>query len=37
MAGTVRCVTLVLGSKGNKYRGHKWILALLKPKGLVKE
>jgi len=37
MAGTVRCVTLVLGNKGNGYRGHKWILALLKPRGLVKE
>jgi len=37
MAGTVRCVILVLGSKGNGYRGHKWILAFLKPRGLVKE
>jgi len=37
MAGTVRCVTLVLGSKGNECRGHKWILALLKPRGLVKK
>jgi len=37
MAGTVRYITLVLGSKGNRYRGHKWILALLKPRGLVKK
>jgi len=37
MAGTVRCITLVLGSKGNRCRGYKWILALLKLRGLVKE
>jgi len=37
MASTVRCFTLVLGSKGNGYRGYKWIPALLKPRGLVKE
>jgi len=37
MASTVRCVILVLGSKGNGCRGYKWILALLKPRGLVKE
>jgi len=37
MAGIVRCVTPVLDSKGNGCRGYKWILALLKPKGLVKE
>jgi len=37
MASTVRCVTLVLGSKGNKYKGYKWILAFLKPRRLVKE
>ena len=37
MAGTVRYITLVLGSKGNGCRGHKWIPALLKPRGLVKE
>jgi len=37
MASTVRCVTPVSGNKGNKYRGYKWILALLKPRGLIKE
>ena len=37
MASTVRCFNLVLSYKGNKYKGHKWILALLKPKGLIKE
>jgi len=36
MANTVKCPNLVLGYKGNKYRGHKWILAFLKPRGLVK-
>jgi len=37
MASIVRYLTLVLGSEGNKYRGYKWILALLKPRGLVKK
>ena len=37
MAGTVKCVTLVLGSKSNGCRGYKWILALLEFKRLVKE
>jgi len=37
MASTVRCVILVLGNKGNRCRGYKWILALLKPRGLVKK
>ena len=36
MAGVVRCPNSVLGYKGNGYRGHKWILAFLKPRGLVK-
>jgi len=36
MASTVRCLNLVLGCKGNKYKGHKWILAFLKFKGPVK-
>jgi len=37
MASTIRCFNLFLGYKGNKYKGYKWILALLKFKGLVKE
>jgi len=37
MAGAVRCPNLVLGHKGNGYRGHKWIPAFLKPRGLIKE
>jgi len=37
MANIIRCPNLVLSYKSNKYRGHKWILALLKPRGLVKE
>jgi len=36
MAGVVRCPNPVLGYKGNRYRGYKWIPALLKPRGLVK-
>jgi len=36
MASTVRCLNLVLGSKGNKYKKYKWILALFKLKGLIK-
>jgi len=36
MASTVRCPNLVLGYKGNRCRGHKWILAFFKPKGLIK-
>jgi len=36
MASTVRCLNLILGYKGNKYKKYKWILALLKPKGLIK-
>ena len=37
MANVVRRLNLVLSYKGNKYKGYKWILALLKPRGLVKE
>jgi len=37
MASAVRCPNLVLGYKGNRYRGHKWILAFFKPKGLIKK
>jgi len=36
MASVVRYFNLVLGYKGNKYRGYKWILAFLKPKELIK-
>jgi len=36
MAGAVKCFNLILGYKGNKYKGYKWILVFLKPKGLVK-
>ena len=36
MADTIKCLNLVLGYKGNKYKGYKWILAILKLKGLVK-
>jgi len=35
MAGIIRCLNLVLGYKSNKYKGYKWILALLKPRGLI--
>jgi len=37
MAGIIKCPNLVLGYKGNKYRGHKWILVLLKLRGLIEE
>jgi len=36
MASAVKCPNLVLSYKGNKYRGHKWILAFLKLRGLIK-
>ena len=36
MANIIRYLSLVLGYKGNRYRGHKWILAVLKLRGLVK-
>jgi len=36
MANIVKCLNLVLNCKGNKYRRHKWILAFLKLKGLIK-
>jgi len=37
MANIVRCLNSVLSYKNNKYRGHKWILAFLKPKGLIEK
>jgi len=36
MANTIKCLNSVLGYKGNKYKGYKWILAILKFKGLIK-
>jgi len=36
MASIVRCLKLVPSYKGNGCRGHKWILAILKLRGLVK-
>jgi len=37
MAYTIRCFNLVLGYKGNRHRGYKRVLALLKSRGLVKK
>jgi len=37
MASTVRYFNLVLGYKGNRYKGYKRILAFLKFKGLIKK
>jgi len=37
MVGIIKGLNLVLSYKGNKYRGYKWIPALLKLKGLIKE
>jgi hypothetical protein len=36
MVNTIRCSKPVLGHKGNKYKGYKWILAILKLRGLIK-
>ena len=36
MADTIRCLNLVLGYKDNRCKGYKWILAILKLRGLVK-
>ena len=35
MASTIGCLSPVLGYKGNGRRGHKWISAIPKPRGLV--
>ena len=35
MANIIGYLSLVLGYKGNKRRGYKRILAILKPRGLV--
>jgi len=37
MANIIRCLNLVLSYKSNRYKGHKWILALLKPKKIIKK
>jgi len=37
IASAVRYPNLVLSYKGNKCKGYKWILALLKPKRLIKK
>jgi len=37
MAGIVRCPNPVPGSKSNGCRGYRWIPAILKLGGLVKE
>jgi hypothetical protein len=36
MANIIRRLNPVLGYKGNRYRGYKWILAVSKLRGLVK-
>ena len=36
MVNIIKGLILVLGYKGNEYKGYKWILAILKLKGLVK-
>ena len=37
MANIIGYLSPVLGYKGNKYRGYKWIPAVLKLRGLVKQ
>jgi len=37
MAYIIKYFSLVLGYKGNKYKGHKWVLIFLKSKGLIKK
>jgi len=37
MDNTIRYFSLVLSYKGNRCKRHKWILALLKPRGLIKK
>jgi len=37
MANIIKYLNLVPGYKGNRCRGYKWILALLKLKELVKK
>jgi len=37
MAYIIRCLSLILGYKGNGHKGYKRVLALLESKGLVKK
>jgi len=37
MAYIIKCLSLILSYKGNKYRGQKRVLVPLKFKGLIKE
>jgi len=37
MANIIKCFNLVLSYKGNKYKGYKRILVLLKLKELIKK
>ena len=37
MAYIIRCLSLVLSYKGNKYRRYKRVLVFLKFKGLIKK
>jgi len=37
MASIVKCFNSVLGYRGNKYKGYKWILAFLKLRKLIKK
>jgi len=36
MASVVKYLNLILGYKGNRYRGYKWILVFLKSRELIK-
>jgi len=37
MAYIIRCLSLILNYKSNRYKGHKRVLALLEFKGLIKK
>jgi len=37
MACIFRCLSLILGYKGNRRRGYKWVLAFLESRGLIKK
>jgi len=37
MAGTIKYFNLVLSYKGNKCKKYKWILAILKIRGIIKK
>ena len=36
MANIIKCFSLILSYKDNKYKGYKWILIFLKLKKLIK-